>query len=102
VSTEEGRVVANHFRPAMSDPHRSIDRRVGDCERASSVAGEPLGEGHHRPVRHLDAAEAVLLTQLDAFTEPVVCTYHPSANVFGIAETTESHRFKLGRAGTSG
>jgi hypothetical protein len=100
VPAEECRVVANHFRPAMSNSRRSVDRGVSDRERASRVAGKPLGEGHHRPVRHFDAAEAVPFTEFYAQAEPVVCADHPSANVLGVAETAEGHGFKLDRAGT--
>src|SRR5580704_8435081 len=77
----------------MSNSRRSVDRGVSDRERASRVAGKPLGEGHHRPVRHFDAAEAVPFTEFYAQAEPVVCADHPSANVLGVAETAEGHGF---------
>src|SRR5215469_11435700 len=88
---EECRVMTDHLRPAMPDKSRSGDRSLGDRERASRVAGKPLREGHHWPVRYLDAAEAVPLAQFDAFPKPVMRADHPSTNVFGITETTEGH-----------
>ena len=99
---KKGSVVSNHFCPAMPNARRSCDRGVSDRERASGIAGIPLGEGHHRPIRHLDAAESMLFGQFDALAEPGVCTDHPSANVFGITEAAERHGFHLGRPGTSG
>src|SRR5712671_2586436 len=91
VAAEERRVMTNHFRPAMPDSRRSSDCGVGDRDRASRIAGKPLGEGRHWAVRHFDAAKAKPLAQLDTFAEPAVCTDHPSANVLGVAEAAERH-----------
>jgi hypothetical protein len=61
VPAEESRVMTNHLCPTMPDSCRSGDRGIGDRQRTSRVSREPLGEGHHRPVRHFDAAEPVPL-----------------------------------------
>jgi hypothetical protein len=58
---EECRMMTNHLRAPMSHSCRSRNCRVGDRERASGIAGKPLCEGHHRAVRHFNAAEAVPL-----------------------------------------
>jgi hypothetical protein len=58
---EECRMMTNHLRAPMSHSCRSRNCRVGYRERASGVAGKPLCEGHHRAVRHFNAAEAVPL-----------------------------------------
>jgi hypothetical protein len=53
--------MTDHLRAAMPNESRSGDRSVGNRKSASRIAGKPLREGHHRPVRYLDAAETVPL-----------------------------------------
>jgi phage tail protein X len=95
-------MVADHFRPLMADPRGCGNRGDGVVKRSPRISREPAGNSHHRPVRHLDTADSMLLAHVYAGTEAVVRATHPAADILRIAEPAQRHGFQLRCIGLPG
>ena len=93
---------ANELRAQVADAARRF--RGGERGVEARPVGIEVQPGMRdlAPVGDLDAAKAVLRSELDAALQMAVGRDHPAAHVFRIAQTTERLRLEFGRADLAG
>src|ERR1700730_11988076 len=99
IAGEDAHRLSEQLGAWLPDQRGGPSRRVTVLARLTSLVEIDAAEPHHRAIRHLDAAEAVLLAERDTPAEIVEGGPHPALGVGRIRQPAERAGLRLRRAG---